>query len=240
MKNYLFGYARPVMNIWGPWKGYGPNSQYKEDHKIYQDMYKISRATAKHFLQGEYEEVCVDTPVLDARLHQISVWYAIKDLWHKEPCNILCMGADTVFIKPTEVFGRYNKMMMFNYTDPKTHPEAKNYFNDDIRYYPAEMDPNIWEIGERLMEKWFVHTENNWACGQLIHNHQLWSQDLKLEETLDPTMAFQVLNFDENLDSIWNGCGFDQANILHLHGSRGIEDRVEIMKSIADQLGITY
>ena len=238
MKNYLFGYARPVYNIWGPWKGFGLNPSWQEDHKVYEQLYKLSRLSAKHFLQGEWEEVCVTSPVLDARLHQINVWYTIKELWLKEPCNILCMGADTLFIKPTEVFGRYDKMTMFNYTDPKTHSEVVNYFNDDVRYYPASMDPKVWEMGEKLMDKWFAHNENNWAAGQIIHNLQMWSQGVELNDVHDPNMAFQVLYFDEEQDSKWNGSPFEDAHILHLHGSRGIQGRLPVMEAILTQLGI--
>jgi len=72
-----------------PWKGFGLNPSWQEDHKVYEQMYKLSRLSAKHFLQGEWEEFCVTSPVLDARLHQINVWYTIKELWLKEPCNIL-------------------------------------------------------------------------------------------------------------------------------------------------------
>lgn len=240
MKNYLIGYVRPVLKIWGPWKGLGYNTNYLQDCEIYKEMYKVSRASAKHFLQGQYEEIVYNTSVVDARMHQIGVWYLIKELWHKEPCNILCMGADTLFIKPTEVFDKYNKMTMFNYTDPRTHSEVVNYFNDDIRYYPANMDPAVWYFGEKLMSKWFEHAETDWACGQIIHNHQLWSQGVKLADVLDPTMAFQVLAFDEEQDSKWNNCAFDDAKILHFHGSRGIDGRLEVMKSIADQLDIKY
>ena len=240
MKNYLIGYARPVLNIWGPWKGFGSNPTYLEDYKEYQEMYRLSRETAKKFLQWPYEEICISTPVLDARLHQISVWYYIKELWHKEPCNILCMGADTLFVKPTEIFGKYNNMMMFNYTDPKTHSEVVNYFNDDVRYYPASMSEETWTFGERLMEKWFQGQESDWAVGQIIHNHQLWSQGMALNQVLDPKMAFQVLNFDEELDSKWNNCAFEDAHILHFHGSRGVDGRLTVMKSIVDQLGIKY
>ena len=133
MKNYLVGAVRPVSTTWGYWKTQEEEAKALEGHKKYEDMYKISRASACKFLQGEWEEVKFTAPVLDARLYQIAQWYCIKELWHREPCNILAMGADTLFIKPTEIFGRYNTMRMFNYTDPRTHKEFPHYFNDDIR-----------------------------------------------------------------------------------------------------------
>jgi hypothetical protein len=146
------------------------------------------------------------------------------------------MGADTLFIKPVEVFGRYDKMMMFNYTDPRSHAEFPHYYNDDIRYYPATMDPRVWNLGEEKMKGWFEHTEANWGWGQLIHNYQFWSQNITVEETLDPTMAWQAFNLNQEFSTMWNQCPIDQAKILHFHGSRDADTRVDIMRDLAAQL----
>ena len=238
MKNYLVGAVRPVSTTWGYWKTQEEEAQALLGHKKYEDMYRISRASARKFLAGDWEEVKFTAPVRDARMYQIAQWYVIKELWHREPCNILAMGADTLFIKPTEVFGRYNRMMMFNYTDPKTHKEFPHYFNDDIRYYPADMDPEVWAVGERAMEGWFTHAEGNWAWGQLIHNYQFWSQDIKIDDVLDPTMAWQAFSLDQQQGMHWNGCDVNQAHILHFHGSRDADTRVQVMTNLATQIGI--
>lgn len=238
MKNYLVGAVRPVSTTWGYWKTQEEEAQALLGHKKYEDMYCISRASARKFLAGDWEEVKFTAPVRDARMYQIAQWYVIKELWHREPCNILAMGADTLFIKPTEVFGRYNRMMMFNYTDPKTHTEFPHYFNDDIRYYPADMDPEVWSVGERAMEGWFTHAEGNWAWGQLIHNYQFWSQDIKVEDVLDPTMAWQAFSLNQQHGNAWNGCDVNQAHILHFHGSRDADPRVQVMTNLATQIGI--
>lgn len=238
MKNYLVGAVRPVSTTWGYWKTQEEEHKALEGHKKYGAMYDISRASARKFLQGDWEEICFTAPVRDARMYQIAQWYVIKELWHREPCNILHMGADTLFIKPTEIFGRYDRMMMFNYTDPKSHAEFPHYFNDDIRYYPANMDPEIWMIGERAMEGWFTHSENNWAWGQLIHNYQFWAQDITVEQVLDPTMAWQAFSLNQDHGRAWNGVDISAAHVLHFHGSRDADPRVTIMKDLATQLGI--
>lgn len=238
MKNYLIGAVRPVSTTWGYWKTQEEEAVALQGHKKYEDMYKISRASARKFLQGDWEEIKFTAPVLDARLYQIAQWYVIKELWHREPCNILCMGADTLFIKPTEVFGKYHQMMMFNYTDPRSHTEFPHYFNDDIRYYPADMDPKVWSIGEQKMGDWFTHAEGNWAWGQLIHNYQFWSQDIKVEDVLDPTMAWQAFSLNQEHSNAWNNCPIDQAKVLHFHGSRDADPRVAVMQNLAEQLGI--
>jgi len=238
MKNYLVGAVRPVGTTWGYWKTQEEESAALLGHKKYNDMYQISRASAKKFLQGSWEEIKFTAAVHDARLYQIAQWYAIKELWHHEPCNILAMGADTLFIRPTEYFGKYSNMMMFNYTDPRSHSEFEHYFNDDIRYYPADMNPEVWAVGERLMSKWFTHAEGNWAWGQLIHNYQFWSQGIKIENALDPRMAWQAFSLNQEHGKQWNGIDINDAHVLHFHGSRDADTRVQVMTDLAKQLSI--
>lgn len=242
MKNYLVGAVRPVSTAWGGWKSQIEENQALQEHKKYQEMYNISRASARKFLSGTWEEIKFVAPVLDARLYQIAQWYAIKELWFREPCNILFMGADTLFMKPTEIFDKYDTMRMFNYTDPKTHPEFPHYFNDDIRYYPANMDPKVWNIGERCMNQWFTHKESDWGWGQLIHNYQLWSQGLTVEEIIDPTLAYQGFmypDYSKETGDAYNNCRLEDAKIIHWHGSRGAARTVEMMQAVSNQLQIS-
>ena len=238
MKNYLVGAVRPVSKTWGYWKTQQEESIALQEHKKYEDMYKISRASARKFLQGEWEEIKFTAPVLDARLYQIAQWYVIKELWHREPCNILAMGADTLFTKPTEIFGRFDHMMMFNYTDPKTHAEFEHYLNDDIRYYPATMDSKVWSLGEQKMGEWFTHKEGNWGWGQLVHNYQFWSQGLGIEQALHPELAWQAFSLNQSHSDSWNGIPLNDAHVLHFHGSRNSDSRVDIMSTLAKQLDI--
>jgi hypothetical protein len=238
MKNYLVGAVRPVSTTWGYWKTPEEEEKALTGHKKYEDMYRISRASARKFLQGDWEEIKFTAPVRDARMYQIAQWYVIKELWHREPCNILAMGADTLFIKPTQVFDVYSNMMMFNYTDPKTHTEFPHYFNDDIRYYPSSMSAETWAVGERSMEGWFSHAEGKWGWGQLVHNYQFWSQNIELQDVLDPTMAWQAFSLNQQHGNAWNNCDINQAKILHFHGSRDADSRVEVMTDLANQLGI--
>jgi hypothetical protein len=253
VKNYLVGSVRPVVKIW-----YGhtaentkiDNANADSALQIYKNMYSVSRASARKFLEGSWEEVLFSSPVLDARMFQIAQWYAVREMWFKEPCNILCMGADTMFVQPTEMFGRWPEMRMFNYTDPKFHNDLKpytdsgHYFNDDVRYFPAKMDPKIWEIGERRMADWFTHSQAHWDCGQLINNHMFWSQDIDLEDRLHPYfnwMSHCVRTFDDSSvkqAEEWNQCTFDDANIIHFNGSRGPEHTLNFMNEIANKLNL--
>lgn len=238
IKNYLVGAVRPVSTVWGYWKSPEEEAVARQTATKYQAMYDISRASARRFLQGSWEEIKFTAPVLDARLYQIAQWYTIKELWYREPCNILAMGADTLFIKPTEVFGRYHQMMMFNYTDPRTHAEFPHYFNDDIRYYPSTMDSRVWDLGEQKMGEWFTHAEGNWGWGQLIHNYQFWSQGITIQEALDPKMAWQAFSLNQQHGDKWNGISLAEAHVMHFHGSRDGDSRVAVMTELATQLGL--
>ena len=246
MKNYLIGSVRPVIKVWYPGEGIAEkdNTHANSHAENYRGMYRLSRLSAQKFLQGPYEEVCFTAPVLDARMFQIAQWYMVKELWFKEPCNILCMGADTLFKQPTEIFGKYTEMRMFNYTDPKHHSDLLqhgfngDYFNDDIRYFPSTMDPNLWEIGERHMAGWFGNIETGWGWGQLIHNHMLWNQKISPKQMFEPKMAWQAMGANDIEAESWNSCSFQEANILHFHGSRHNEHRLSLMKQVAQELGI--
>ena len=238
MKNYLIGSVRPSIKIYNPWAGKGDDLDQKAHLKPYQDMYAISRRSARKFLQQPFEELIYQAPVLDAKMMQIAQWYLIKELWFSEPCNILCMGADTMFIKPTEIFGQFNEMRLFNYSDPKSHALFVNNFNDDIRYYPSTMNLTVWDLGERHMADWWHSNEADWACGQHIHNHMFWSQELSLDQALLPKLAWQALPCGPEACAEFNGCPLTDAQVLHFHGSRGPTDRVILMQQLAQNFGI--
>jgi hypothetical protein len=253
VKNYLVGSVRPVIKVWysdNPKRIAADNHAASTDLEHYQNMYLISRASARKFLSGDWEEICFTSPVLDARMFQIAQWYAVREMWYKEKCNILCMGADTMFVKPTEMFGCWSDMRLFNYTDPRNHVDMKqytdlgHYFNDDVRYFPADMDPHVWDLGERHMIDWFSHNQAHWDCGQLINNHMFWSQDIADDKRLNSIfnwMAMNIRNFDETSlaqAEQWNGCFFDSAKIVHFAGSRGPQQTVNFMSEVAVKLNL--
>jgi hypothetical protein len=238
MKNYLVGAVRPSIKIWEPWVGKGDAPDPVAKAQVYNNMYQLSRRSARKFLAGDWTEIKHSAPVLDARMFQIAQWYMIKELWFSEPCNILVMGSDTLFIRPTEIFGQFQQMQMFNYSDPRHTAKIPHNFNDDIRYYPSDMDPKVWELGERHMADWFIDSESNWACGQHIHNHMLWSQGVPVEQMLKPQYAWQALGADTAQASTWNGLDIAHANVIHFHGSRGNEQRLSVMQQMAARHGI--
>ena len=156
-----------------------------------------------------------------------------------------------MFIRDTDIFDQFSNMMMFNYTDPSRHDDLKkyfdgqgHYFNDDVRYFPASMDPALWEIGERLMIDWFTHRQAGWDCGQLINNHMFWNQLLPLSKRFLPQfnwMAMNVRNFSEkaikNAEE-WNHCPLDAAHIMHFAGSRGPANTIKFMQEVSEKMNL--
>ena len=246
VKNYLIGAVRPVIKRWFSATAQGfqqDNENSQTDLGLYQEMYALSRASARRHLQGEWQEICHRAPCLDARMFQIAQWYLVKELWFSEPCNILCMGSDTLFVQPTDIFGVWHHMRLFNYTDPRHHPEFRHYFNDDVRYVPHSMDSAIWEQAERRMADWFHHAQAHWDCGQLIHNAMFWSQNIDDSDRLHPYMNWMAHGTrSTDAEALrragqWNLCAVEQAKIIHFNGSRGARDTVTTMTQFAEYFG---
>ena len=199
---------------------------------LYQAIQKQSSASVHHFLEGEWEYVLLEEEVT----HVFDVFkqnfQKIYDLWNSEPCNILFLGLDSQILKPTEIIGKFDKFMMFNYTDPKTNSKFTNNFNCDVRYYPATMDKKWMDYTIEKMDSLQI-----WEDEQNIYNDMLWGQDVSVEEVLHPHLAFQghmMPTHDTQLlfASRFNGISFKDANIVHWHSSRGVQGRLDLMTQL--------
>lgn len=82
-----------------------------------------------------------------------------------------------------------------------------------------------------------------WNSDQLLYNQMVWSQGLGAEKVIDPRMAYQgfMLPGDDRkraMSDKWNNCRIEDANIIHWHGSRGAQAKLELMQNINSQLGV--
>ena len=71
----------------------------------------------------------------------------------------------------------------------------------------------------------------------------VWGQGLSPEQVIDPVMAYQGPWLPGNEEAQrftdqWNGCTLNDAKIVHWHGSRHAPSKLQLMKSINDQLGV--
>jgi len=213
----------------------------------YTKMHEISLKSFEKYLAGDWEFVFYQEEVENIQEVFRDHFFKIYNLWKENaPCNILYCGPDNIMMKPTEIFGRYDKFSMFNFTDPKTtrpgredtnaynvyHP---HYFNADVRYYPAEMSQDTWDIGLQMAENWDF---NCWGTEQVILNEMMWKQPgVTLENMLDPKLSYQGFHlFLDNWDqtnhaaNLWNGMNAQDAHIIHVAGSRVASKKVELMQ----------
>jgi hypothetical protein len=210
----------------------------------YLAMHEVSTASFKYFLAGEWELKFITGKVDQINQAFEKTFWAIHDLWHNEPCNILYTDPDTIAVKPVEIFDQYQNFLMFNHTDPKQfngpnpyNRSYPNFFNAGVRYFPSTMSESMWKLGAGMAKTWDYAT---YDTEQIILNAMLWDQGVTVDEALDPTVAWQLFHPDLNFGQQWNGCSIYDAKILHLHSSRGADNRLAFMKHTAGQLGIKF
>ena len=173
VKNYLVCAVRPITDGW-------LHQKRTDLYTFYREMYDISLASYKKFVEEPFESILWEEPVKNNDEYTIANWNAIKELWHKESCNIFWAGADTIMTQPTSLFSdRFKEYRLFNYTDPKEFQDCPHFFNADIRYYPAEMSQEVWDFGLEMANNWDME---EWNTEQVILNKMMWHQGLTLEE----------------------------------------------------------
>jgi hypothetical protein len=238
MKNYLVKSVYQVTD--SDWKILDRSHEGNLFEK-YITMHQLSVGSYTKFLQGDWELKFFTGKVNNINQAFESTFWAIHNLWHSEPCNILYTDPDTMAIAQVDPWNQYQNFMMFNYTDPKQlispnvyNKSYQHFFNAGVRYFPASMNPETWKIGIAIAEKWDYST---YDTEQIILNEMLWNQGLDVDAVLDPAMAWQAFMADVAFGEPWNNLPINQSKILHFHGSRGSDSRVELMKSIAKQIG---
>ena len=176
MKNYLVKSLFQVKDA--DWKVLD-RSHESNLFDTYLDMHEVSAESYRAFLEGEWELKFITGEVDQINQAFERTFWAIHELWHSEPCNILYTDPDTIAVKHINIFDQYPKFMMFNHTDPKQFvgPNPYNrafehFFNAGVRYFPASMDEKIWELGASMAQTWDYAT---YDTEQIILNAMLLS-----------------------------------------------------------------
>lgn len=236
MKNYLVKSVFEIQN---------PNWQVvdrKDESQLYQkylDLHVISLGSYKKHLAGDWEFKFVTGKVDHVNQAFEKTFWAIHDLWHREPCNILYTDPDTLAVSPVEIFGQFDRFMMFNHTDPRTFNKNgivfEHFFNAGVRYFPASMSKETWQLGTDAAKNW---DHSTYDTEQVILNRMLWSQGISVKDAWHPELNWTAMNL-RNLDtdlirghSLWNQYPFEQSKIIHFHSSRGAEATRQIMEMV--------
>ena len=217
---------------------YNQNLGAELTYQVYRAMSEIVIHSAETFIQEDFDIVVFEDQVDSYQQIFHNNFKNVHDVWTQDgPNNILFLDCDTLVTAPVNVFGKYDKFQMFNYTDPKRLSgddlnnkyglDFEHYFNAGCRYYPAHMSSSVWDLGWSYASDWDYDI---WGTEQLIFNAMMYSQNPDVAHWLTPAMNYQAMNVPHNdidnpariqqLDS-WNGISINDAKIMHLHGTRG-------------------
>jgi hypothetical protein len=248
VKNYVVCAHRRIKSTKWVWKD---TKDEGDIYSIYQQMCEQSLASARAFLEGDWEYILWDQEIDHINQAMPLNNQLTYDLWHKEPCNILWVGPDVQFVKPTKIFGEFDDFRLFNWTDPKSWYEPNQYnktfdnlFNNDLNYHPYTMDPKLWEIEREMHHQWRnsegMDSYNN---QQIIHNTMFWSQGLAWEDAHRPELFYQAQWLPSwttvEVQDEWNGCKYEDAHVVHWHSSRHAPTKLECMRQVNEALGVT-
>lgn len=207
----------------------------------YNAMEKIATSSALKNVEGLNEIKVFRGEATDIREVFKKNFYEIYELW-QQGNNILYADLDVVFTQPTNFFSSDNIFKMYNLTDPvKTSCDHYNvqfdaYFNCGIRYYPKGMSQDVWDLGIEMVENW---NSERWDSEQIIYNAMLWSQDIQPNEMYQPQLAYQCLHNPallegNRINKQFNQIDLNEAQAVHVHGSRGSSDRLSLMENFAE------
>jgi len=247
IKNYVVCAHRRIKSTKWVWKD---TKDEGDIYKTYLEMCRHSLASAREFLEGEWEYILFDEDIDSIHDAMPLNNDRIYELYHREPCNILWVGPDVQFVKPTKMFGEFNEFRLFNWTDPKKWYEPNQYnktfenlFNNDLQYYPAGLvDPELWRMDREMRAEWDnsdgMSSYNN---QQIIHNTMFWSQGLEWEDAHRPELFYQAQWLPWHpveVQDEWNGCKYADAQVIHWHSSRHSPTKLECMRQVNEALGI--
>jgi hypothetical protein len=248
IKNYVVGQHYRIKQSKWSWKD---TKDEGDQYELYKQMYKLSRASLKHFLEGEWEEICFQGEIEHVGLAAKKTCGLIRDLLRSEKCNILVLGPDCQMVQKTNIFNEFNEFRMFNWTDPKSYNgenvwniKFENYFNGDMLYFPHNMSSKVWDIYDNMFETWEVdNSVKNWGNDQLVHNAMFWSQNLEWKDAHRPKLFYQAQWIPSwasiEVQNQWNNCTSEEAHIIHWHASRHIPTKLAAMKNINEVLNIS-
>ena len=105
------------------------------------------------------------------------------------------------------------------------------------------MDPKLWEIERQMHNEWNkTDGMDSYNNQQIIHNTMFWSQNLDWADAHRPELFYQAQWLPswttvETQDQ-WNGCKYEDAQVVHWHSSRHAPTKLECMRQVNEALGV--
>lgn len=218
-------------------------SAEKDLYTKYVEMHRISLGSFTKHLKGNWELKFFSGPVENVNEAFRKTFFSIYDLWKQGNINILYTDPDTVAVQDFDPWEMSDRFMMFNHTDPKVFDKPNrygrrfdNFFNAGVRYFPATMKQEIWDIGLAMANDWDMST---YDTEQIILNSMLWDQRVHLSEVLRPALSYQAQWLPNQASlwqqDLWNGYHINESIIVHTHSSRDIDIKLDFMKRLTGQ-----
>lgn len=207
----------------------------------YAQMAEVMTASAKKYCTGlDRVEMHTGTmPNMKSVFQQHLVeCYA---LW-RQGHSVLSVDLDVVFLKHHNWFENRTLFQMYNFTDPaRTYDPVEQkqipyYLNCGIKLFPQDMSREIWEQIWRSFKTW---DDTRYDHEQIVLNHCFWNQGSpqELSKLLDARVWQCLTENPHDTRNIMHNQGVtvDQAVCVHVHGSRGSANRLQLMRQLASQ-----
>jgi len=158
----------------------------------------------------------------------IKVFAEARTIWEAGN-DVLLVDGDTLCVKPTRMFGLGASLTMFNMACAKVPYGAfppSAYLHSAVRLLPQTMDPNLWEIGQALIDE---YDREMWAYDQYVWNKMFWAQagiSYDLARTyVNPLYCYVPLPQYDNF-----GLRKEDAYVVHYGNTRGTQRCLERMR----------
>jgi len=230
VKNYLILKHYTLTDAFFLWTD--PESLAQATSK-YDSMKRILIDSAELFLQDLDEIIVTQKTVKHDQYMFKDHMQVIDDLYHDHPCNIMYCDLDTVFIKPTKVFGEYDHFCMLEH-------------QCGIRYYPHGGVPeSLWEIQRNGLAQWDETAGPE--HGYLPDSPYLWHREQNIfvdminaviaEIGIDRGGENSMVKFWNLIHCVYNKWGQNKLDpnaisIVHYNGTGTQFDPVEIAQTL--------
>jgi hypothetical protein len=170
-------------------------------------------------------------------------------LW-KQGHNLFFAGIDTICVKPTDIFGEFDKFSMFNGVSVNTpglqsatkwyegfnqgYSETEKfgridipvYFNCDVRYIPSNISELVWNIG---FDEWRNYFEQKQSSPEgvkyLIHGEAIDGLEWGIEQVIYNIMLYEGQDWKNDYESLYRADlnNFNMQNPLLLLNAPSFE-----------------
>lgn len=201
-----------------------------EKFELHREIHRLCVESYERNLLGDWGHVILRGSFKAnrrARRYGLMLQDVFKKLFHLRDNNLFIVDADTLCVRPVEVFGKWDRLTMFNMANarvPYEEFERDEYLHCGVRYVPWNFAH--WGYMTSLALDWDYDV---WAYDQYVWNKLFWAQrgvfQSRVNEYVDPRYCWCVPDQYDNL-----GVPEEEAFIVHFHETRGVKTCLEKMR----------